>query len=111
MPGLMSMNLEKINPALKEKIARTTLKKTKLLKFLDKFLAVTAGIIESALISKMPTKLMPMVMVRVIKARSKSCILVWEIFDEAAKSGAIDVRIRGFKNFTVKPITRRAINV
>ena len=108
MPGATFQIREAIKPRVKDKTAKITLKDMKVLKFFDRFRAVTAGIIASALISKIPTKLMPTAIVRAIKTRRSNCILVWEIFETAASSGAMADKSRGLRNFRVVKIIRIA---
>ena len=81
------------------------------MKFFDKFLAVTAGIIERALIKRMPTKLMPIVIVKAINDKSRSCIFAGEILSADAKSGATDEITKDFRYFKVIKIMKIEIIV
>ncbi len=93
MPGFISSSFPANRPTNKEIMEIITLRMRKLLKLFARFLAVTAGIMESALIRRIPTKLIPIVIVSAIRERRRSSALFSEIFSARLRSGAIEKRM------------------
>ena len=109
IPGLIEYMFPRINPTHNENIEIPMLIPTNPLNEVAIFFAATAGTISNELIRSTPTKLIPTAIVPAINKSSKISIWVREIFEATARSGAIEVSVRGFKRRSVMRMIAVAI--